>query len=263
MKGKVKNFECGATQNICKDVGKSDGKVATVQSEDLNRTIQCYCGAPDTEGFLVRARFTTENLGNDAEREVSNTVGDNSYTCPRLEGEEHTCIERGDNFQIRKCIVSCHSQTQTSTEKRSVLCKASNTEEETPHCLTTEEDTTPTITTTSTLPSSPSDPDSDTSTNTTCCPCPEVRNFTHDYPGLTGEQLAEKLEEEIKKELTLDTSKLSKTLAKKTSKYDNRRSSQALGSVGVVVIVVVFSLVVLFDLHKLTHFWGRRCRKHC
>lgn len=64
---------------------------------------------------------------------------------------------------------------------------------------------------------------------------------------LTNEMLQEKLTK-LKTILTVDKTKTSSYIRKLTSAKDNRPSSQAIGAVGLVFIIITFGLIVLSDV---------------
>lgn len=78
------------------------------------------------------------------------------------------------------------------------------------------------------------------------CRCREVTKMLN----LTEGELAGKVDE-IKSELTVETSHLSATVRKKTSAQDERTSAKATGSVGIVVLVFVFAVPVILDLNRV------------
>ncbi|KAK7098528.1 hypothetical protein V1264_002801 [Littorina saxatilis] len=122
----------------------------------------------------------------------------------------------------------------------------------TPAPTTTTSTTAPTNTPTTTAAQTSTSP-CRKPTNTTlpcCCMCYKVRNFSKEL-NLTTEKLLEKRDKEIKKELTVNVSNLSKTKAKKMSQVDQRGSSQSMGSLAIVLFAVVFGMIVLSDFNKL------------
>ncbi|XP_061182332.1 uncharacterized protein LOC133190656 [Saccostrea echinata] len=74
------------------------------------------------------------------------------------------------------------------------------------------------------------------------CPCDRV----HKPKNYTNEELA-KVIEEMKKELFINVKQLSSNIRKKISVKDNRPSSQSIGSLGIVMITMVFAVIIVFD----------------
>ncbi|CAG2216438.1 unnamed protein product [Mytilus edulis] len=65
----------------------------------------------------------------------------------------------------------------------------------------------------------------------------------------------------LQKELKIDKSKLSSTRRKNTCAEDDRRSSQHLGFIGIIVLVSIMGCIVLSDLVDLIRFINKpRCR---
>ena len=78
------------------------------------------------------------------------------------------------------------------------------------------------------------------------CPCDKV----HEVKNYTSEELS-KLIEELKKELTVNKAVLSATIRKKISVMDYRPSAKSIGSVGAVLITLIFVLLIGFDIPLL------------
>lgn len=64
---------------------------------------------------------------------------------------------------------------------------------------------------------------------------------------LTNDMLQEKLTK-LKSILTIDKTKTSSYIRKHTSAKDNRPSSQVIGAIGLVLIIITFGLIVLSDV---------------
>ena len=76
-------------------------------------------------------------------------------------------------------------------------------------------------------------------TDTCYCPCVLSANTTFDIP--------ERLQE-LQKMLTVDKATLSSTIRARISADDPRPSAAYIGYTGVIIIIVAFSVVVLFDI---------------
>ena len=90
--------------------------------------------------------------------------------------------------------------------------------------------------------------------------CEVLRDMTDIY-NMSMEELKETLSERIKKELAINTSTLSRVLAKKISAPDQRTSSQSTGYLAIILLVVVFGLIVLSDVNKLVQCLRKPRRK--
>ena len=77
--------------------------------------------------------------------------------------------------------------------------------------------------------------------------------MTKEY-SMTMEELKVKLSAEIKKDLHVNKSSLSKTRNKKISKLDQRTSSCITGCLAITVLGIVFGLPVLSDISGLIRY---------
>ena len=82
------------------------------------------------------------------------------------------------------------------------------------------------------------------STSPCYCPCRLVRNVS-----LTPVELQKKIEK-MKSELTIPTKKTNKYQRSLTSAPDNRPSARGLGSLGIVIIGIIATLLIAFDFPR-------------
>ncbi|XP_070200900.1 uncharacterized protein [Littorina saxatilis] len=75
--------------------------------------------------------------------------------------------------------------------------------------------------------------------------------FPQQPPGMTRAEFLELLAEQVRKELAVNVSSLSKTRAKKTSAPDHRKSSQTVGAAAIIFMVTVALLMMLSDLSRV------------
>lgn len=93
---------------------------------------------------------------------------------------------------------------------------------------------------------------------TTCmCPCSRLENWSR-FANVTIEELAILLHDEIeamKKELTVKKKTLSKYIRTITSAPDDRTSSESMGFVSIVCIIVPFAFIIMTDILNIyLHF---------
>ena len=88
------------------------------------------------------------------------------------------------------------------------------------------------------------------------CPCSQVNSKWSFLIGAnyTFGELKELLKDDIatlEKELSVDASSLSASINKKISALDERQSSERIGYIGIIMIIVPLALMVLLDLGSL------------
>ena len=100
------------------------------------------------------------------------------------------------------------------------------------------------------------------STSPCYCPCHLVRNVS-----LTPVELQKKIEK-MKSELTIPTKKTNKYQRSLTSAPDNRPSARGLGSLGIVIIGIIVTMLIAFDFPRaarsavnIAHKAKRKSRK--
>ncbi|XP_078333843.1 uncharacterized protein LOC144617709 [Crassostrea virginica] len=100
------------------------------------------------------------------------------------------------------------------------------------------------------------------STSPCYCPCRLVRNVS-----LTPVELQKKIEK-MKSELTIPTKKTNKYQRSLTSAPDNRPSARGLGSLGIVIIGIIVTMLIAFDFPRaarsavnIAHKAKRKSRK--
>lgn len=90
------------------------------------------------------------------------------------------------------------------------------------------------------------------------CPCDcgfrkrlDVLSTESSIPIAELEIILAPLLEEIKKNLSVDVSKLSATIRKKQSAADKRPSASQMGVLGIILLTVIFGLLVLVDITSI------------
>lgn len=98
------------------------------------------------------------------------------------------------------------------------------------------------------------------------CPCSCAFKAKIEYwkrRNLTTEELLNEMQpfmKEVLNDIKMDKSKISVVIRKLTSAPDDRKSAKQIGTLGVVLIVGAFVVIILFDILTCVRFYSRRNR---
>lgn len=163
--------------------------------------------------------------------------------------------------QVCTCQLPTNRTTQMTTDSTSQVPTNRTTQMTTQSTSQVATDRTTQMAITSTsqvITKSTSQMTTDRLLQTTCmCPCSRLENWSR-FANVTIEELAFLLHDEIeamKKELTVKKKTLSKYIRTITSAPDDRTSSESMGFVSIVCIIVPFAFIIMTDILNIyLHF---------